>query len=81
MTVEQTPHHLRQKYFQLSAEVNPIAIRVVTETASHSHPVGSTQVMSNEVQGNIGFGQTMVRCICIKLFSVGIAAVERRGGG
>jgi hypothetical protein len=27
-----------KKYFQLSGEVNPDAIRVVTETASHSHP-------------------------------------------
>jgi hypothetical protein len=27
------------KYFQLSAEVKPGAIRVVTETASHSHPL------------------------------------------
>ncbi|MGB5827874.1 MAG: hypothetical protein WBH22_15685, partial [Pseudomonas mandelii] len=30
--------------FQNYDEVNPTPIRVVTETASHSHPVGSTQV-------------------------------------
>jgi hypothetical protein len=70
-----------KKYFQLSSEVNPDAIRVVTETASHSHPVGSTQVMSNEVQGKIGFGQTMVGYVCLELFGVGIAAVEYGGGG
>ncbi|WP_218277477.1 hypothetical protein, partial [Pseudomonas sp. FW215-T2] len=30
---------LKLKYFQVFAEVNPTAIRVVTETASHSHPL------------------------------------------
>jgi hypothetical protein len=28
-----------QKYFQICGEVNPSPIRVVTETASHSHPL------------------------------------------
>ena len=32
--------------------------------------------MSNEVQGEIGFGQTMVGYVCLELFGVGIAAVE-----
>ena len=36
--------------------------------------------MSNEVQGKIGFGQTMVGCFGVELFGVGVAAAERGNG-